>query len=386
MSFPDSSSAAECYLQFIKSCSQGAATFGLTPRSDSSSYSLCFALMGISLLKRYDFVTGSEIPWAQIVRNNVRALREHSDTSLEGKPYRQLLAFSLSTLAALGALKEDPLEDLVSEQIPGNIRASLDRHGVFQGRPQSGNQAMFHAIFLLHARDVLGLPVQQQIEDWVQLHLESMNRYGFWGRGGMTHLQFQNGYHQYEILEYLAVENPCRDEAIVAVHELADSKGHFAPYPGGGGCYDYDAVFILTPEGKLSDSATAPLVRRTVTSILAEQSSEGGWAETTGVRPRSLSNLYRSVQRIKTARNPTLFKERLRYGITLQRPKHDRIHTHWSRYSRAWNEADLWDSYFRMLTVARVEVALTPEVASRWGFLPYPGIGYHPTVPRMVAT
>lgn len=41
-----------------------------------------------------------------------------------------------------------------------------------------------------------------------------------------------------------------------------------------------------------------------------------------------------------------LFTERLRYGLTLQRPKHDRIHTHWSQYSRRWDESNLWDTWF----------------------------------------
>ena len=27
---------------------------------------------------------------------------------------------------------------------------------------------------------------------------------------------------------------------------MGDKSGQFAPYPGGGGCFDYDAVFILT--------------------------------------------------------------------------------------------------------------------------------------------
>ena len=38
--------------------------------------------------------------------------------------------------------------------------------------------------------------------------------------------------------------------------------------------------------------------------------------------------------------------ERLRYGLTLLRRRHDRIQTHWSRYSREWSESNLWDSWF----------------------------------------
>jgi hypothetical protein len=75
-----------------------------------------------------------------------------------------------------------------------------------------------------------------------------------------------------------------------------------------------------------------------------------------------------------------LFAERLRYGLALQRAKHDRIHTHWSGYSRRWDESDLWDSWFRMMTLARIDAALDHQPAAGWGFINYPGIGYHPSL------
>lgn len=158
------------------------------------------------------------------------------------------MAFTLSSLALLDGLADDPLADLVTEQIPADLERELHTLGCLKGKAQSGNQAMFLAIFLLHARDYLGIDTSAQIDQWVDLHLVAMNRFGFWGpSNGMTHLQFQNGYHQYEIFEYLGVKTSREEEAVAAVRALADPKGHFAPYPGGGGCYDYDAVSILTP-------------------------------------------------------------------------------------------------------------------------------------------
>ena len=78
--------------------------------------------------------------------------------------------------------------------------------------------------------------------------------------------------------------------------------------------------------------------------------------------------------------NLGLFFERLRYAVVLQRPKHDRIHTHWGSYSRCWAEADLWDSWFRLLSIARIQIAFEPERIKEWGFINYPGIGYHPAL------
>ena len=61
--------------------------------------------------------------------------------------------------------------------------------------------------------------------------------------------------------------------------------------------------------------------------------ADGGFAESKVVRPRTLRNLRASFTHVWRLGFRGL-GERLRYGLTLQRPKHDRIATHWSDYSR----------------------------------------------------
>jgi hypothetical protein len=238
---------------------------------------------------------------------------------------------------------------------------------------------MFMAILLAHARDRLGAATTPRLGQWESLHLAHMNRFGFWGTAStMSHLQFQNGYHQYEMLEYLDTPGVPWDSAADAVATLADDEGHFAPYPGGGGCYDYDAVFMLT--GTLASAARhAALLERTGRSILDEQNADGGFCESRRVRPRSRENITRAVRHALNGRGQAR-TERLRQALTLLRPRHDRIRTHWSRYSRGWDESDLWDSWFRMLTLARIDCALDPEHAAHWGFIDCPGIGFHPSL------
>ena len=191
----------------------------------------------------------------------------------------------------------------------------------------------------------------------------------------MSHLQFQNGYHQYELLEYLHAEGVPWAAASDAVASLADEEGHFAPYPGGGGCYDYDAVFILTTTRE-SALRHRDLLMRTALSILSEQNADGGFCESQRIRPRSLDNISRSFSHVFAGRGRARF-ERLRSALTLLRPRHDCIHTHWSNYSREWGESDLWDSWFRMLTLARVDCAFDANRLKEWGFINFPGIGYH---------
>jgi hypothetical protein len=368
--------------RFLAEMAAEPGVFRLTGIAEPSDYARCFHVFLAHTLKVPQSMPPERL--AADIRAAVRLQRRQCGEHYRGKPFRQLLTFSLSALQLLGVLDDDPLADLVEEQLPVSVREELDRLGCLRGEAGSGNQAMFIAIFLLHGRNHLGLATQPLIDEWVEVHIRHLNRFGFWGPdAGMTHLQFQNGYHQHEMLEYLGVENPRLEQTLEAVRRLADTQGHFAPYPGGGGCYDYDAVFMLTPEGNVPDADTRALLLRTATSIASEQGQDGGFSESLCVRPRTLGNLrmfmLHTLSGIGKGKGP-LFVERLRYGLTLQRPKHNRIHTHWSRYSRRWDESDLWDSWFRMLALARIDVAMFPEHASDWGFINYPGIGYHPSL------
>jgi hypothetical protein len=375
-------SARARYRKFLDSCSDAAGDFRLTSNAEPTPYALCFGVFGLHLLGEHAVLKLQRERIVGRLRANVRALRRDRNVSPDGKPYRQLLTFTLSALATLQALSEDPLEELVIEQVSVDVEAVLRKSGALTGEPQSGNQAMFVAVFLLHAQQYLGIDTSRRVQAWVDAHLRHINRFGFWGENdGMTHLAFQNGYHQYEIFEYLGIENPLECESVQAVRALADPCGHFAPYPGGGGCYDYDAVFTLTPKGYLPDSDTKVLLEQTAVTLLSEQRPDGGFSESLYVRPRSLANLGRFAAQVKRAiGNGALLRERLRYAVALQRPQHDCIHTHWSRYSRRWDEANLWDSWFRMMTLARIQIALQPERAADWGFIDYPGIGFHPSL------
>ncbi|MDD3288028.1 MAG: hypothetical protein PHX43_03360 [Alphaproteobacteria bacterium] len=369
------------YSGFIGSCAGGGGTFRLTPKAEITPFGLCFAVFGLHLLGAREVIYELKDIWAVRLRENIRSERRALGDRPTSKAYRQLLCFTLSALSAIGALHSDPLDDLVSEQLPRDIKDELLELGCLSGVPQSGNQAMFLAVFLIHARDYLGNKnADEALDRWVDLHFSHMNDFGFWGKSrGMTHLQFQNGYHQYEILEYLGKGNLKSRNAPSFVAGLADGLGHFAPYPGGGGCYDYDAVSLLTSSGISLDECIMQILLQTAASIVSEERPSGGFAESVYVRPRSLGNTLRFARGVASAAGkPSLFMERLKYAITLQRSVHNRIHTHWSAYSRSWDEADLWDSWFRIMTLARIEIACDPAAAAKWGFIDYPGIGFHP--------
>lgn len=375
------------YLGFLERCQAQDGSYRLTPAADPSAFALCFWVFGMHLLRQEARLVERRSELTASIRRAVRDARAAGAGSgtLGGKAYRQLLAFALSALSVLDALADDPLEELVKEQLPASVEQELARYGSLAGKAQSGNQAMFMAVFLLHARHALGMDIGDRLDTWVRLHLAAINRFGFWGSdGAMTILQFQNGYHQYEILEYVGISSGKEAAAAQAVAQMADAQGHFAPYPGGGGCFDYDAVFMLTPEGHLPAPAVAQLLKRTASTLLSEQQSDGGFCESLYVRPRSAANLLRTARRVLAALpNVPATVERGRHALALQRPRYDRIATHWSAYSRRWDESDLWDSWFRMLALARIECAMDPTAAARWGFIDFPGIGYHSVLRRV---
>ena len=372
--------ARDAYLAFIHYCEIGDGRFRLTTRSEVTPFGLCFAIFGLWLLKQKKELSSNAEHFVERLKANLIRYKKYrgfvTDLAYD-KPFLQLLTFTLSSLYLLGQLSIDPLEEVVVPLLSRDIVADIIRIGALEGAPQSGNKAMFMAILLLHARDYLGIDTQESIDKWVELHRSAMNSRGFWGKGsGMTHLEFQNGYHQYEIFEYLGIDNLKAECAASSVEPLADSEGHFAPYPGGGGCYDYDAVCILTGGGQRLTPERRGLLFTTARTIFAEQNADGGFSESHIIRPRSLGNIKAALRHVAPTRGH-LRRERLRTILTLMRPKHDRIHTHWSAYSRRWDESDLWDSWFRMLTVARIQLALDDATFDRWGFIPYPGIGFH---------
>lgn len=368
--------------RFVKAAEIRNGDFALVHSGTPTLFSRAVAIFVAALLGCLDELKADRALLASRLREDVRSyLRQRQATEIIAeKPLMQALTFTLSALAALDRLDEDPLDDLICPMLPLDVRAVLERTGALRGRPQSGNLAMGLAVVLIHARQFLSVDTTAALDAWVELHLTHMNRFGFWGRdAGMTHLQFQNGYHQYEIFEYLDVDNPKLPAAKRAVVTLADASGQFAPYPGGNSCYDYDAVFLLTAGDAVPSADIRALLERTAGTILHAQAEDGGFCESTCVRPRSIANVQRFGQQLVSAWNrPSLFAERLRYALTLQRPKHDEIRNHWSPDGRRWDQSNLWDTYFRMLALARTDVVLNGDRALSWGFLPYPGLGYHP--------
>jgi hypothetical protein len=352
--------------------------FRLFERSDVSSYARCFAIFIKSLLKQFDWL---KINNERLTENlNIDLFEIYQDKINKGvdwrydKSFLQLFCFTLSCLNILDRKLSSKNFEIFNKILDIDVLTSLKKKGVDQGLGQSGNYSMFIATFNIYANDFLKIDRSKQINDWLNLNINSINNYGFWGKKlNMDYLQFQNGYHQYEIFEYLKINNVPWNEAAKSTLLLADKYGHFAPYPGGGGCYDYDAIFMLTSEF-VDDIGQLNVLKTSLNSILNDQNLNGGFCESKHIKYHKLPNIKNIISHILYQPSHVRLWS-IYMNLNLCRFKHNHIITHWTTTNRRWDESNAWDTFFRLSTIYRICNYLNLEEKNLFQINDFPGIG-----------
>ncbi len=368
--------------KFIFSCEYKRNQFRLTPNSEPSPYALLFAILTLSLLGEEDYLKKHKDIFDKKIRNNLQSsynfFIENNRVCEYNKPFLQLLSFSLSCLDVMNTLEYNPLSNIVKNVFNYNsVGEYLDSFGCFKGKPRSGNMAMFLAIALEHKRKYLSIDTSNNIEEWIDLHIKFINKNGFWGNSiTKPYLQFQNGYHQYEILRYFDVRGDFWELAAHHILKLQDKNSKFAPYPGGGGCFDLDAIFFLTNKF-VNENKYMEFSIQFFKSIIKDQNIDGGFCESNLLDNSSFRRIFKlfAIDHLRPFKYG--FNERLFYSIRLIHPKHNSISTHWTKYSRSWNESDLWDTWFRLLAIARIDKVFNLGLWN-WKFPKYIGLGFEP--------
>lgn len=362
------------YLNYLTKSLDNNGNFKFTLSSKSSSFSLVFGIFGLNLLKENLIIDKYKSKWVKRIKKNLfeyKELRSNQNYILHrDKPFLQLLTFSLSALKILDVQNDSEIDKMIIEIFPKNFIDEMNYLGVDKGLPGSGNFAMFYAIIILNNFD------STLIDNWISYHVNNFNKNGFWGNH-LNHLSFQNGYHQYEIFKYLnfKIDNNLKKKILKHLLNCSDKNGHFAPYPGGGACFDYDAVFlILFCYDKKYDKDINDVLNRLRKSLINEQNDDGGFCENKYVRPFKLIDF---VNKIFKSSSKSILKERILHFIFLVRPKNSKITNHWCDYSRRWSESNLWDSWFRMQTLVLINIFFKRTKLQNWGFIKFPGIGYY---------
>lgn len=342
----------DLYINFIMTCKVDDCSFSLTKDGDRSAYATCFAIFGMN-------TTGVDI----LKHINKEKLALYLKDSLEeqkkrhgiySKQFLQLLCFVFSVFELLSISVADLLGEYIHQFVSNiDLEHFLDSNGVNVGRPSSGNFAMFAAI-ISHMSNKYGIVENDNIDKWFTYHDNKINKFGFWCNPSKeTYTQFQNGYHQYEIYDYFGKEIKNLDEAANLVLTLQDRDGHFAPIPGGGGCYDYDAFSILmTAYNKTYDDKILVALEKLANAVCKEQNIDGGFCESRYFRPFNFRNIIKILKSLCKLHLQS-YPEKLKMIISLSRPQFSKISTHWSKVDRRWDESDMWDSWFRYLIIKR---------------------------------
>tara|TARA_B100001059_G_scaffold236750_2_gene289743 strand:- start:8914 stop:10077 length:1164 start_codon:yes stop_codon:yes gene_type:complete len=374
--------ARENYYNFLIQCFLNDNNFKLTLNSTKNPFALCFAIFGFNLLKKKEIIIKFKKIWSDLLisnLNNFYSIKKKTSKDLStDKSFLQLFCFTLSALSILDEIKNfkpDYLCKIFDNNIDHNNKLVLE--GSLIGKPGTGNLAMFYAIIYYFLGKNFNYNTSILLKKWLNLHQQNLNNYLVLGKENkISYFYFQNSYHQYEIFNYFDINSINYNFLAEKIISFMDSDGHYAPYIGGGACYDYDAIFLLTLASNEFIFKNSKNLNKTLNSILSNQNKDGGFFESNKIRPINHKYFYYFIKNIINNKSNSRY-EILRQFITLTRPKYNKINAHWDNYKRKWNESNLWDSWFRMMTIARIDIALDKNKFNNWGFIDFPGIGYH---------
>ena len=71
-----------------------------------------------------------------------------------------------------------------------------------------------------------------------------------------------------------------------------------------------------------------------------------------------------------------MFKERIVYFIGYSKSKYNRLETHWTRYSRNWDESNLWDTWLKIQIIYKLLYISKHSNYKDLKFINFPGMGF----------
>lgn len=333
--------------------------------ADATIFCTCFALFILDLFKETDKFTNQQrqewIGYIRSFQNQQNGYFEPKNYYLKDKERAryQLTCFCLSALGILGSEPRYPLRFIEQWKMPDDVKKYLHDRGCHEGKPGSGNKAMFLAIFLTYEYErTKEKHLLNKMNAWFSFHDETQNNSGFWGNDRSSHFfhGLQNGFHQ--LLVYFYWNRPINKlEKIVDVAlRLQDRQGYFSPVPGGWPCYDYDAIHILVNAYHLLNYRRYEItksLKKAFYAIVQNQNEDGGFCQSKQ-NPGGVINLIKGLRFYMYGKSPYVWYYRLRksIGVTIRRKAP--ITTGWTKNGRKWDESNLWDTWFRCLSLAEI--------------------------------
>ena len=364
-------------IKYVLSCKKKDFNFSNTTNADQNSFALNFAILIFYLIGEDKFLKENKDILINNLINNLDL--ENFETGNINKFNLQLLTITLSSLKVLNfqdfhIFKSNKfIKDLIENKI--KVNEFLNSYDCLNGKPSSGNMAMFLGIILIFINNDLKIDKTDEINCWIDLHLKKLNQNSFWGRHqNMTYSQLQNGYHQYEVFNFLDKENNLiKNISIQNILKLSDQIGQFSPVFGGDACHDYDAIYLLTLF-KDKKKLIKPNLIQLRESLLKCFNNDGGFCENIYVNNK-IKN-FRSMLLHAFVYGEYSRKEKIIKYFSLFRYKNFFIQTQFDSNKRKWSDSSLFTTWFRLLSIAKIEVYLNLETNNKWQFINFPGIGY----------
>lgn len=366
--------------------------YRLNADSDDTIFCTCFALFILDLFKETEKFSEKErqgwISYIQSFQNEESGYFEPEQYYHEDKERNchQLTCFCLSALGILNAEPKFSLKFIRQWKTPEDIKIYLYDRGCHEGKPGSGNKAMFLAIFLIYEYErTKESHLLEKINAWFEFHNETQNRSGFWGMDIRSHYLhgLQNGFHQLIIYFYQQKEIPKLDRIIDIALMSQDRRGFFAPTPGGEACHEYDAIHILVVACRKTDYRKDEIeacLSRAHKALLSTRNSDGGFCQSKS-KLLGLTDFFKYVPTYFSNLSPYLWYYRTRVSLGTMLKRKNKIYNGWTQKPRLWNESNLWDTWFRCLALAEIAQIINDPVLQDFrdvNFHKIPGLGYFP--------
>jgi prenyltransferase beta subunit len=365
-------SVSEAVIQWLRTMRVSATEYKMNETADATIFTSCFALFILHLFRETDKFTEAERSlWVAHVQSYQDMedgyfkpeVQLHAD---QERSWHQLTCFCLSALALLNAEPRFPLRFLGRWETPESIHEYLVECGCHTGASGSGNKAMFLAIFLTWEYErTHDERYRSCLEEWFAFHNAHQNAQGFWGRDWKSHSLhgLQNGLHQFMIYFYWQRRLPRLERIIDVALSTQDRDGFFAPTPGGGGCYDYDAIHTLVRAYRISEHRRPDIeacLRRARAALSSNQNHDGGFCLSSKPLTTCL-DVVRHGRVYFSGRHPYLWYYRLRRVLSAFLRRKSPIQTGWTCRGRTWTDSNLWDTWFRCLSLAEIETIIPSE-------------------------
>lgn len=222
------------------------------------------------------------------------------------------------------------------------------------------NKLMFLFYFLIFEQEKRGADNQSLIQQLFRF-LDSTQdlETGFWGKQNGTSLEHSmfGAAHIYQFYDFFGRDIYCKEAILDHTLALQNTYGLFGSRFGGA-CEDFDAVEIccmLTKHSSYKSDLVRKAVQKTYARINNNQNRDGGFPYAIDTRSRT---------------------EKL-WGVIMRSSKPYYRYSEWKRMESQSFKSDIWGTYFRVLTTAKIVRMLDGNGSSKCNFYPLPGWGYY---------